>query len=298
MRGFLALIGLLVINTLSGQDSINKTKLSLFDINFNFGLLYHNVEPSMDEVSRYTTHHEYLTADFIRRYSKFERNHAHRHSLGTSGGEINFNATFYLKHKNNFIKRIKPRLGYTSSSFVYFEFESQYELRLPVDSIYYENPLYPPVIVDSVSYGSLIYKFRGQRSLVNFGANFDLLRHPRYICHIGLLLSMGKSTNTFMVSKNEYFSFSAQNNHAINYKKGGILNEINVEMNEASAFISRLMIPVGWQHRFLPRRKFSHGIFFEMRPGFELLKIKNKPVISNSFMVLSGGVKFNFRYNK
>jgi hypothetical protein len=267
------------------QDSAKKApRLRLFELNFRLGLgSPGSFLPNLEKVSAYTSHKEYVSGDFVAGYSDTAGIRRYRGWFGSNiASEFGFGTSFQFNTTSNkLLKRIKPRFALYHSSLNLFRYQIGIEKHFITDTLHFVNPNYPPLLIDSSTYGAIIYSYKSRRIYAEVGANFDLILTKPFILYTGFLYGYGLGYhNTFNVTKEENESFTHKT------------------FREANSFSSRIVFPLGLQVRFGLRRKIASSFLAELRVGSETNRLKNQSLQSGVFFSLNAGFRFYLNYFK
>ncbi len=277
------------------QDSIQKTRLKIFDVNISWGLdTYEAHEITGDKVLSFTKRED------VKAESKGYVDKATYSVHKPFGMEFGANLSLKFSRTNNSIlKRIKPRIfvqGYDVS--YVFDHNMTYSTTIAIDTVPpgMSNP--SPVILDSNTYGKLSYSYNSTQLVTELGANVDLVVKKRMIIYSGILFGYGFSLkNEFQVDKYEWGS--------VDNPPGSPKTSTPFELNdyrryykESSSHLYRVSVPIGIQLRFGQKKPRAFGILVEFKPGFEQYKIKGGIGFTN--FIFSGvfGLRYSFIYNK
>jgi hypothetical protein len=279
--------------TTKAQDS-SKANFKLFDISLHAGIQVSEEQSKFGDVSSFAPDAElineskgYATAD----YNRFTESPQESYCLGIMAS---FKSAAF---RSRFQKRIKPRVGVYYVKKTLFNYPMSYQDVKGIDTLYYSNPVLPPMIIDSTTGGDLFYSYVSKQVYIELGANVDVYTRRYFNFYSGLLLGGGSSfRNEFVLAKYEYYRidpYPGQKTGTV-----GTLKDFTKKETGAQSFLTRITIPIGVQHRFSQKRNFSPGLFGELRPGYEIYKVKNGPSVSRFVFSISCGIRLSLQRHK
>jgi hypothetical protein len=287
------------------QDSIPKLKLRLFDVNLGLNFIpTHPAKPEVPYISKFTTHQEYVSETFTRGYSdSLKLGTGFREWFAPSFcSEVALTASFKLQHlRPKLLQRLKPRIGLYFGAQRFFDRHTStigYRSRTTIDSLYFVKPGYDAIPVDSVYEGYINYSYKSRHIYFELGTNIDVIILRRFIFYTGFVYGMAYGyENYFTVNKSEWYYIEKDPN-TYYYDRTGDMVDIHKTFAEPNSISHRFIVPIGAQHRFAVKHKFSVSFFAEARLGSEIYKIQNKRVTSFQLSGVNFGVRFNFMYHK
>ena len=215
-------------------------------------------------------------------------------SQNTSGGELF--VTFRVRPNAQKPGRLKMRIGAayqfrTFFSEIYWDRQSY-----PVDTLAFADPSIPPHIIDSTSHSRVQLESTSELYRLTAGIQYDVFTFRYFNFYTGCIVQQGIGLNQIStVSK--YTSYTVERYPDQEKGRSGIVENQKVISTNGTLHISRVSIPIGIQHRFSNRTRFSPGIFIELSPSFESLWIKGRSSTSFTYN-LSFGLRLSFRKHR
>ena len=292
MRLQLLLVFYLASGVILSQDSLSRLRLKIFDCSFLVGSMTFGENTDLDHINNVSTNKGYITD------AKGYQHHSMDGDDSNVGNEFGIVTSFkFTNTRDKILKRIRPRLGLYYTSRDFFNYQMSYATSTHIDSLYYTDPKLPPLLIDSLFTGTLQYKYCSKQVAIELGANIDIFNWRYFIFYSGVLVNQGFSIeNKFSFNKKESYEISRYPNQSEG--RVGTVKNINIIETGPPSYNTRIILPIGIQHRFSNRHSFSPGFFVELRPCMNIYTIKNEKPHPSFFFFVSAGLRFSLRKHK
>jgi hypothetical protein len=268
---------------LKSQDSLLKPKVRLFDIQFGLGMGFQSPPKiTKSNVGDYTSHKDYASEDFMADYSDTVGGRfffGNRHYIGDP--ELGFNFLFQIHNTpSKLLTRFKPRVSINYYHSSLFRYSLGYEKLTRIDTFYYVDPSYPPLIEKQYEIGNIQYTYSSNNFCLALGSNFDIIQRGKIIIYAGFLYGLSVGDVRFRVQKLDANS------------------KVDEEFREHISFTSRFIFPVGIMLRAKAYSRRNINVFGELKPGYYLLRIKSGAKAQGSVISVNFGLRLSLHPHK
>lgn len=282
---------------MNAEDSLQKLRLKPHDLQHFFALTAKEGSTlNIGFVNSFTQNEKYHDPAFYAGYSdttRQRRNFNHHRNDGVyknnQDGKVyaqtGINMSFRFENtKSGFLRRLKPNLSLFHSSRRFFAYNIRAIDHYNIDTVFYQNPNYPPIIYDSLVYRNIYYRYSSQQIYAGLGASFDLVRSNAFVFYTGIQYGFGHSYNN---------EFHVQKDHFLEYVLEPFYTSIE-RNQEPPGYSSRITVPVGVQVAFTRRPYNLFWIYADMCPGYETYRIKGGRSVAHGIWAFTWGLKFQF----